>query len=253
METNEIARGVSLYYKNGRYSCQTFFTPPRIGEINWVEGIEREADVCFRSIRLIGNNLLHIHCMGTEIKVRQVCSEPMFFQMLQALSSTFTETIRSRVYLDSTDGREKWDAIVSLDKRNCYLANYVDIGGIKTRLRDITIVGDRLLGLTDEGSIVMSQLMPEMFEKENFRLDVSYVDEFSKAGRIDMLAPVPNSEISFIACSQNNIYEFDIQCYFFSSKTHIYKLADQRGYKETLLPLTGDGRAILQIHFSWPP
>ncbi len=47
IEINEIARGVSLYYKNGRYNCQTFFTPPRIGEINWVEGMEKKADVCF--------------------------------------------------------------------------------------------------------------------------------------------------------------------------------------------------------------
>jgi hypothetical protein len=223
IEINEIARGVSFYYKNGRFTCQSFFTPPRIGEINWVDGIEKEADVCFRSIRLIGNNLFHVHCMGSEKKVRQVCAEPMFFQMLRALSSTLSESVKSRVYLDVTDAREKWDAIVSLDKQNYYLANYVDYEGKKMRIKNITIVGDRLLGLTEEGRIAVSQLTPEIFEKENYRLEVALPDEFSASGKIDTLAPVPNSEISFMASAQNNIYEFDIH----GNRTRFQSLDDR--------------------------
>jgi hypothetical protein len=210
IEANEIARGISLYHKSGKYMCQTFFTPPRIGEINWIEGIEKGADACFRSIRLIGNNLFHVRCMGAEKKVREVCEDPMFFQMLRGISTTLNETVQSRVYLDATDGRETCDCIVSLDKRGYYLANNVDLDDKKIRIKNIVIVGDRLLGLTEEGKAVISQLTPEVFEKKDYRLEVSFMDELNKIGRIDMLTPVPNSEISFLACSQNNVYEVDI-------------------------------------------
>ncbi len=210
METSELARGISLYFKNGKYLCQSFFTPPRIGEVNWIEGIEKGADACIRSVRLIGTSLFHVRWAGSEKKVRQVCSDPMFFQMLRAIGTTLNETVRSRVYLDAASTREHWDAIVSLDKRNCYLANNVELEDKKIQIGNVIVVGDQLLGLTAEGKVVIGQLTPEMFEKENYRLDMTFMDDINRIGKIDTLAPVPNSELSFLACAQNSAYEVDI-------------------------------------------
>lgn len=209
-EANEIARGISLFHKNGKFQCQTFFTPPRVGEINWIEGIEKGADACFRSIRLIGNNLFHIQWTGPEKKVRDACEDPMFFKMIRAISTTFTETLKSKSFLDATSGRETWDAIISLDKRGYFLVNHVDLDGKKIHIKDLVVVGDRLLGLTEEGKAVMCQLTPDVFEKKDYKLEVTLMNDLNRIGRIDMLSPVPNSEISFLACCQNSAHQVDI-------------------------------------------
>jgi hypothetical protein len=211
MEINEVARAIALYHKDGKYSCQTFFTPPRLAEVNWIEGFEKSADVYIRSIELIGTNLFHIRCVGTEANVRKVCGDPGFYNLLRGVNSTLSETVRSRWYLETTAGREKWDAIVALDKRTYTLVNHVNLGKKKTRIQNVIIVGDALLGLTNDGSAVMVQLTPDIFGKEGQVLDAAPIEDLNKLGKIDLLSSVPNSETSFLACIKNSVYELNLR------------------------------------------
>ncbi len=207
MEINEMIRAIALYHKDGKYTCQTFFTPPRIAQVNWIEGVEKSADVYFRSIQLIGTNLLHVNCTGTEERVRKACGDPSFYNLIRGLSSSFSERERSRWYLDTTSGREKWDLIVSLDKKACSLLNHVNLEKRKTRIENVIIVGDALLGLTGDGKAVMGQLSPDILEKKDAMLDVDQLDSLNHIGKIDLLVAVPNSETSFLACAKNIMYE----------------------------------------------
>jgi len=129
-----MARAITFYQKDGQYRCQSFFTSPRIGELSWDEGIEKSADVGFRSFQLIGCNLFHVRCTGAEGNVRKVCEDPSFYRMPREIDSTLTESIRSRKYLDTANGREKSDAIASLDRGRYHLAIWVNLDGKKTAL-----------------------------------------------------------------------------------------------------------------------
>jgi len=206
-----MARAITFYQKDGQYRCQSFFTSPRIGEVNWVEGIEKSADVGFRSFQLIGCNLFHVRCTGTEGNVRKVCEDPSFYRMLREISSTFTESIRSRKYLDMASGREKWDAIVSLDRGRYHLANWVNLDGKKTRIDNILVLGDRFIGLTGEGKAAMGELIPDIMEAEHSPMDAEWMQDLNKLGKIDTLEMVPNSETSFLACIKNIVYEFNLR------------------------------------------
>jgi hypothetical protein len=210
MEINEMTRAISLYHKDGKYSCQSFFTPPRVAQVNWIEGMEKSADVYFRSIQLIGTNLFHLSCIGSEEKVRKACGDPAFYNLIRAFGSSFSERIRSRWYLDTTSGREKWDCIASLDKRMCNLVNYVSLEKKRTRIDNVIIVGDALLGLTGDGKSVMGQLTPDILEKKDATMDVAPMENINKLGKIDLLVAVPNSETSFLVCIRNMIYECNL-------------------------------------------
>jgi hypothetical protein len=211
LEISETARALALYHKDGKYMCQTFFTPPRVAEINWIEGLEKSGDVYFRSIELIGTSLFHVCCTGSEKNMRRVCSDPALFNILRGMTSTFSETIRSRWYVDATAGREKWDAIVSLDKKTYGLVNNVNLQNRRTHIDSVIIVGDALLGLTSEGKAVGWQLIPEVLEKSDMMPGAEFIGEVNKLGKIDLLAAVPNSETSFLACMKNMIYEMNLQ------------------------------------------
>ncbi len=91
IEVNELARAITFYHKDGQYRCQSFFTSPHIGELNWVDGLEKSADVWLRSIRLIGCNLFHVRCAGNESNVRKMCEDPGFHRILREITNTFTE------------------------------------------------------------------------------------------------------------------------------------------------------------------
>jgi hypothetical protein len=54
----------------------------------------------------------------------RILGDPEFYRILREISSTFTESIRSRRYLETANGREKWDAIVSLEMRRYFSAYY---------------------------------------------------------------------------------------------------------------------------------
>ncbi len=211
LEFNEMARAIALYHKGGKYTCQTFFTPPRIGEMNWVEGFESAADVYFRSIRLIGTNLFHVLLIGKEADVRKVCMDSGFFKLLAGIHTTFTEETRMRWYLDTTKAREHWDVIASFDKKKFFLANYVELEKKRTHLDNVIVVGDQLIGLTDEQKVVSGQLTPDILEKEGMMLPVTWMDEANKLGKVDLLTPVPNSENSFMLSVKNMIYQFSVR------------------------------------------
>jgi hypothetical protein len=100
IEVQEMARAITFYQKDGQYRCQSFFTSPRIGELNWVEGLEKSADVWFRSIRLIGCNLFDVRCVGAEGNVRKVCEDPGFHRILREISNTLL------LLLPEMDGRQ---------------------------------------------------------------------------------------------------------------------------------------------------
>ncbi|RMG68258.1 MAG: hypothetical protein D6715_02725 [Calditrichaeota bacterium] len=209
-EIYEAARSISLFYKNANFVCQTFFTNPLVGELNWVDGLEKQADVHFREIRFIGPNLFHIRVVGTEDNVRRMCEDPKFYNLLKGLYTTFNEEIRSRRYLEVTDGRERWDVIYSLDKKTYYLANQVSLNGQKTRIRNIIVVGDRLLGLTDNKEVVIGHLTPEIIEQKERLLEVSLMPEVNELGKVDLLETMPNSEDCFLVSIGNTVYQFDI-------------------------------------------
>ena len=111
----ETARGIALYYKDGQFICQTFFTQPIVGEINMLEGLETNADVHIRSIQVIGPNLFHIRLMGTEPLVRRMCDDRNFYNIIRGISTTMTNEVRSRRYLETTSKKEGWNCIVSLE------------------------------------------------------------------------------------------------------------------------------------------
>jgi len=210
LEVNETARGIALFYKNNNFTCQTFFTPPAIGEITEIEGLEDKADVYFRTIELIGPNLFHVRTVGKEDKVRKMCDDPKLFNLIRGISSTLTEDIRMRRYLETTKGWDVWDVIVSLDRKAYYVANYVNLDKKRTRINNIIVVGDRLLGLTDDQKLVIGQITPDIIEKKDLLLDVSYMEEVNKIGKVDLLEPLPNTENSFLVSIKNHIYQFNI-------------------------------------------
>ena len=209
-EIHETARSIALYYKDGQFVCQTFFTPPLVGEINWVEGLERKADVHFREISLIGPNLFRLRLTGDEDKIRKMCQDDKLYTLIRGINETFTETVRKRRYIEVTGRTDHWDVLLSLDKKRYYLANYVDLDGKTTRIRNIIIVGDRLLGLTDKQEVVIGQLTPDVLEQENVNIKVNRMEEVNKLGKVDLLEPVPNSDDSFLVTIKNEVYQFNI-------------------------------------------
>ncbi|MFQ5708480.1 MAG: hypothetical protein ACE5HO_13565 [bacterium] len=219
-EICEITRSIALFYKNGEFICQNFFTPPILGEINLVEGLETNAEVYFREINLIGPNLFHIRLVGTENNVRAMCEDPAFYKHLGGISTTYalrsnsatqTETTaRTRKYLETTVGKERWDAIISLDKKNYSLVNYVLLKGKTIRIEQIVVLGDRLLGLTDKQEVVLGQLTPDVLERANVVLEVDLMTTINKLGKVDSLVPIPNSEDSFLVTVRNDVYQVNI-------------------------------------------
>ncbi|RMF59645.1 MAG: hypothetical protein D6748_05985 [Calditrichaeota bacterium] len=209
-EIDETARSIALFYKSGEFICQTFFTPPLLGKINWVDGLDTSAQVYFREINFIVPNLLHLRLVGDEKDIREMCRNERLYDLLKGIQSTYTEEIRSRRYLDTTVGKQHWDLIVSLDKRNYWFANNVNYKGSKTRIDHVLIVGDRLLGLTESGEVIYTQLTPEVLEKEDLLLDVQPMEEVNKLGKVDLLEAVPNSDETFLVTIKNRVYQFTI-------------------------------------------
>jgi hypothetical protein len=210
LEINEAARGVTLFYVDNQFKSQSFFTPPLIGEINRLEGLDTEADVHFREIHQIGTNLFHVRVVAKENMLEKMFADPNLYSLLRGISSTLDENVRSRWYLETTTGREAWDVLVSLDKKSFYLVNNVKLRNKKVHIGNIIVVGDWLLGRTEEGEAVSCQLTPDVLEKENITLVVEPMESVNRLGRVDLLEAIPNSENSFLVCLSNVIYEFSI-------------------------------------------
>lgn len=222
-QINVTTRSFALYYKGGKFMCQGFFTQPLVGRINSLEGLERAADVYFRSIRMIGTNLFHVRMVGDEDQVRRMCGDDKFFRLIRGISTTLNEDLRVRPYLEVAGKKERWDALVSLDKQACYRTNHVLLEDREIRIHNIVIVGDRLIGLTPKNEVVIGQLTPDVIENSDMRLEVERMEEVNRLGDVDLIEPVPNSEDLFLVSIKNTIYQFNI----WGDMTHFEVLEDE--------------------------
>ena len=210
-DSTSAARAVLLCYHDGRFICQTIFTQPLARHINWIAGLKQDADVYFREITAIGLNLFHVRIVGNEDDVWAMCGEPGFFNVLRAIDGTLTEDTRSRWYVDIAGGKAQWDAIVDVQRRAFYLANDVNLRQTRTRIGNIIVVGDRLLGLTDQRKLAIGKLTPDVFEGEKTTiLDAEAMESVNKLGKIDLLAQVPNSDSVFLVTVHHRVYQFDL-------------------------------------------
>ncbi len=222
LEMRERTRGIALYYKDDEFISQTFFTPPNVGEINWIDGLTVEANVHFREIELIGTDLLHLYVVGKEEDILKMCRSNKVYNVLKGLYPSLTERNRSRKYIDITAGKPRWHVIISIDKKSFYIASNVKLNNKKILIDNIIILGDRLFGLTDKQEVVTAQLLPDIIEKRDAVLEVDLVDEMNKYGKIDKLEKMPNVENSFLATIKNTIYQFDL-----SGEMLRFKLLDE--------------------------
>lgn len=206
----DVARALLLCYRDGQFTCQTFFTQPLIGQINWLEGLKEDAQVYFREINAIGIDLFHLRLVGKEEDVRKMCGASGFYGLLRGIDATLTEDTRSRWYLDTAGGKEHWDAIVDVQRKAFYLANHVNLRKTRTRIDSIIVVGDRVLGQTGEREVVIGKLTPDVIERENVVLDLEPMESVGKLGKVDALARVPNSDEVFLVTVQNRVYYFDL-------------------------------------------
>ncbi len=206
----ETAKGIALYYKDGQFICQTFFTQPIVGEINMLEGLETDADVHIRSIQLIGPNLFHIRVMGDKPMVETMLKDINFYNILRGISTTLSTEVRSRRYLETTSQKEGWNCIISLDQEKYNLLNEVRLEKQNIRIDNLLILGDRLIGLTHDHRVVEGHLTPDILLHRDQRMDVTLLDNVNKLGRVSLLSKVPNSEISFLVTVNNTIYQFDV-------------------------------------------
>ncbi|MDR8394695.1 hypothetical protein NC796_26390, partial [Aliifodinibius sp. S!AR15-10] len=171
-QINKTTRSFALYYKGGKYMCQGFFAQPLVGKLNSLEGLEREADVYFRSIRMVGTNLFHIRLVGDEDQIHEMISDIKFYQLVRGISTTLNEDLRVRPYLEVGGQKEHWDILMSLDMGNCCIANQVMLDGKETRIHNVVIVGDRMIGLTPKNRCVIGQLIPDIIENTGMRMEV---------------------------------------------------------------------------------
>ncbi|MDR8390450.1 hypothetical protein NC796_04805, partial [Aliifodinibius sp. S!AR15-10] len=79
-----------------------------------------------------------------------------------------------------------------------------------TRIHNVVIVGDRMIGLTPKNRCVIGQLIPDIIENTGMRMEVEPMEEVNKLGSVDLIEPVPNSEDLFLVAIKNTIYQFDI-------------------------------------------
>jgi hypothetical protein len=209
-DSAEAAQAILLCYDDGRFFCQTIFTQPLARHINWISGLRRDADVYVREISAIGVGLFHVRVAGHEKDVRAMGSEPGFFNAIRGIDGTLTADRRSRWYLDAAGAKAQWDAIVDVRRAAFYLASDVSLRQQRTRMSDVIVVGDRLLGLTDQRKLVMGKLTPDVLEEDRPLLEVETVDAVNRLGKIDLLAPVPNSDSVFLVTVRNRVYQFDL-------------------------------------------
>jgi hypothetical protein len=139
-----------------------------------------------------------------------MCREPGFYGLLRGIDGTLTAETRSRWYLDTASGKERWDAIVDVQRKAFYLANHVNLHRTRTRIDNIIVVGDRLLGLTGQRELVMGKLTPDVIERDSTVLETESMESVNKLGKIDSLARVPNSDEVFLVTAQNRVYHFDL-------------------------------------------
>lgn len=209
-ESREAARALLLCYRDGQFTAQTFFTQPLLGQINWIEGLKQDAQVYFREISRIGIDVFHVRMIGTYEHVRTMCRKPDFFNLLRGIDATLSEDVASRWYVDTTVGQGQWDVIVDLDSEKFHFGNYVTLREARTRIDNIIVVGDRLLGVTGQRELVIGKLTPDVIERDEYAIEVELYDSVNRLGKVDSLARVPNSDAQFLVSIRNHVYHFDL-------------------------------------------
>ena len=59
--------------------------------------------------------------------MRKKCGAPAFYGLLRDIDAALTTETRSRWYLDTAVGKERWDAIVNVQRKAFYLANQLEM------------------------------------------------------------------------------------------------------------------------------
>jgi hypothetical protein len=209
-EIGNAARSISMYFKDGKFMYQSFFTQPLLGRVNVLEGLEKNAEIYFRSIRMIGTNLYHVSLVGNEKQLRSMCEDPKFYTFLDRAGSAMENESRSRSFIDIAGMSDHWDVIASVDKEAYYVSNRIKLNNKEMSIYNIIVVGDRLLGLTKDQKVVIGQLNPDIIEKPDVLLTVEPMEEVNKMGKAHHLETVPNSEDLFLATIRNTVYQFNI-------------------------------------------
>ena len=155
---------------------------------------------------MIGNNLFIFTASARKKKCARFAETPPCTASSEDSAALSAKEVRSRWYLDTTSGLEKWDCILSLDKKAYNLVSYVNFEKKKTHIEEVIVVRDALLGLMGDGKTVMGQLTPDILGKKEAMLDVALMEGVNTLGKIALLVAVPNSETSFLACVKNLIY-----------------------------------------------
>jgi hypothetical protein len=207
---NETARSIALFYKNGKFTCQTFFTRPVLGEINVLEGIEQNADVHIRAIQLIGPHLLMIRLTGEESQIHKMCADSTFYNLMDGILPTLNNDTRSRRYLEVTDNKNNWNCIISLDKRSYNLLSNILLNKTRVNLIQMIVLGDRLLGLTEQRKVVMGQLRPDILGNPDNVVHVTEFEPVNRLGAVTLLGSIPNTDEIFLVTIGNTIYNFSI-------------------------------------------
>ena len=221
-DINGAVRSISLYNKGGKFMYQGFFTQPLLGRVNSLEGLESNADIYFRSIRMIGSNLFQVSLVGDEKQVKKMCKDAKFYSLLDRIGSSMDKENRVRSYIDIAVKRDHWDIIASVDKEAHYLANRVRLNDEEIHIYNILVVGDRMLGLTRDQQVVIGQLSPDIIEKPGVLMDVEMMEDVNKLGKADHLETIPNSEDLFLVTIGNTVYQFNI----WGDMTHFDELED---------------------------
>ncbi|GAB4193248.1 MAG: hypothetical protein Kow00108_27150 [Calditrichia bacterium] len=216
------AKGLSLYYKDGNFYYQTFFTPPILGELNQIEGLANNGQVHIRSVSKIGPNLFHIRCSGKENDVRAMIQHDELYNLTTALEGKLSPVDNSRRFLDMTTQLTPWNLLCSTEMRKGKILNHVKMKGKTIQINNILTINNRLLGITDNSKVVMGTLTPEILEKDNVYPTVEPVDTINNLGKIDLMAQIPNTDEAFLVSVGNNIYEFT----FWGDIIHFNSLED---------------------------
>jgi hypothetical protein len=204
------SKGLSLFYNDGRFYYQTFFTLPTIGEINRIDGIHHNGQVNFRAITKLGPMIYHVRCSARENDIRSMIENEDFYKLIHGIDKNLQPQDRSRRFLDLSTGKEQWNLLCSTQKKQTIIMNYTTSNNHKIRLTNIITLNNKLLGISKDNKVYMGTLTPEIFEKTDNRINVEPVETINQLGKVDLISQIPNTDEAFLVSVGNNIYEFTL-------------------------------------------
>lgn len=202
------SHGFSLFYTGGKFYYQTFFTPPTIGEMNRIEGLNNRGQVNIRSITKIGPITYHIRCSGDEKSIREMMTRENFYGLIRGMDRTLRKEDLSRRFIDLSSEFDQWNLLCSVSMKQTILLNYVEWNGRRMRLSNLITLNNKFLGISDEQKVYMGHLTPEIFTTPDRLLQVQPLDTVNTLGRIDLISQIPNTDTAFLVAVGNQIFEF---------------------------------------------